>query len=97
MDDPANSVGVTASLAIGTDGLPVISHRDFTAGALRVTHCGNVACTNGNTSTTVDDPANSVGATTSLAIGSDGLPVISHFDSTAGALRVTKCASRTCQ
>jgi len=96
VDDPANSVGVDTSLAIGTDGLPVISHSDTTAGALRVTHCNNVACTSA-TSTTVDDPANSVGLDTSLAIGTDGLPVISHFDSTASALRVTKCASRTCQ
>ena len=96
VDDPANSVGTYTSLAIGTDGLPVISHLDSTAGALRVTHCNTVACTSA-TSTTVDDPANSVGTYTSLAIGTDGLPVISHQDGTVSGLRVTKCASRTCQ
>ncbi len=97
VDDPANAVGFNTSIAIGTDGLPVISHHDFTAGALRVTHCGNVTCMAGAVSTTVDDPANQVGFDTSIAIGTDGLPVISHQDGTADALRVTKCASRTCQ
>ena len=47
--------------------------------------------------TTVDDPANTVGLFTSIAIGSDGLPVISYHDSTAGALKVAKCGTRTCQ
>jgi hypothetical protein len=98
VDDPANSVGSSTSIAIGADGRPVISHRDFTALALRVTHCGNAACTAGNVSTTVDDPANgTVGADTSIAIGVDGLPVISHRDDTAGALRVTKCATQGCR
>jgi predicted regulator of Ras-like GTPase activity (Roadblock/LC7/MglB family) len=97
VDDPANPVGYYISTAIGTDGLPVISYMDFTANALKVAHCGNAACTSGNTLTTVDDPANQVGQYTSIAIGADGLPIISHYDSTAGALKVAKCATRTCQ
>ncbi len=96
VDDPANNVGVHTSLALGTDGLAVISHLDLTANALRVTRCNDVACTSA-TSATVDDPANVVGFFSSLALGTDGLPVISHGDTTAGTLRVTKCASRTCQ
>jgi hypothetical protein len=97
VDDPGNVVGFWTSIAIGSDGLPIISHQDLTAGALRVTHCGNVACTAGNVSTTVGDPANTVGVYTSIAIGSDGLPIISHQDQTANTLRVTKCATRSCQ
>lgn len=45
VDDPANNVGFDTSIAIGSDGLAIISHRDATVGALRVTHCGNVTCT----------------------------------------------------
>jgi hypothetical protein len=97
VDDPANSVGTYTSIAIGTDGLPVISYQDSTAGALKVSHCVNAACTGTSTITTVDDPANSVGTYTSIAIGTDGLPVISYQDSTAGALKVAKCGTRTCQ
>jgi len=96
IDDPANAVGYYTSIAIGTDGLPVISHQDSTAGALRVTHCGNAACTNSNTSTTVDDPINTVGAFTAVTIGADGLPVISYFDVTARTLRVTHCGNLVC-
>jgi hypothetical protein len=77
--------------------LPVISHQDDTANALRVTKCGNAACTAGNVSTNVDDPANAVGYDTSIAIGADGLPVISHRDQTATALRVTKCGTQSCR
>jgi hypothetical protein len=98
VDDPANYVGSYTSIAIGADGLPVISHFDGTAGSLRVTKCGNTACTAGNVSTTVDDQANKVGSYSSIAIGPDGRPVISHLDSdsTASALRVTKCGNAAC-
>ena len=87
------------SIAIGTDGRPVISYYDETAGALKVAKCANAACTGVPTSiTTVDDPANNVGAnTSSIAIGNDGLPVISyHVDSADGALKVAKCANAAC-
>ena len=62
-----------------------------------MTHCGNALCSDGNVSTTVDDPVNTVGRHSSIAIGTDGLPVISYQDQTARALRVIKCGTRTCQ
>lgn len=97
VDDPIGvSVGEYVSLAIGADGLPIISHRDGTNGALRVSHCGNVTCTSGNVSTTVDNPVNNVATGTSIAIGVDGRAVISHQDATAGALRITHCANVAC-
>lgn len=97
VDDPANIVGAETSIAIGADGLPVISYFDSTAGALKVAKCNNAACAGGATITTVDDPANSVGSSTSIAIGADGLPVISYYDGAAGALKVAKCGTRSCQ
>ena len=74
------SSGWYTSIAIGADGLPVISYRDDTAFALKVAHCGNAACSAGNTIITVDDPPAYVGHYTSIAIGTDGLPVISYCD-----------------
>lgn len=47
--------------------------------------------------TTVDDAANEVGLYTSIAIGADGLPVISYYDASAHALKVAKCGTRSCQ
>src|SRR3990167_8010566 len=77
--DNSASVGQYSSIAIGTDGLPVISYYDSTNFTLRVTKCGNAACSSGNTSTKVDNSA-SVGTYTYIAIGTDGLPVISYYD-----------------
>ena len=92
VDDP--DVGGHTSLAIGVDGLPVISYWDSSAGALKVAHCNDAACTGGGeTITTVDDPANTVGAFTSIAIGTDGLPVISYLDGNAFALKVAHVGS----
>ena len=49
-------------------------------------------------STDVDAPGTAiVGRDTAIAIGADGLPVISHSNRTLGALRVTKCGTHTCQ
>jgi hypothetical protein len=97
VDDPGNQVGLHTSIVMGADGLPLIAHQDGTARALRVTRCGNAACTAGNISTTVDDPVNQVGLYASIAIGADGLPVIAYRDSTARALRVTKCGTPSCR
>jgi hypothetical protein len=61
-----------------------------------VVRCGNAACsTTSNTFAIVD--ANNVGSHTSIAVAADGLPVISYHDGNAGALKVAKCATRTCQ
>jgi len=94
-DPPANQVGEYTSLAIGADGLPVISYRDATAAALKVAKCTNAACT-AATITTVDDPADFVGAYTSIAVAPDSLPVISYRDNTSGALMVAKCPNPAC-
>src|SRR5262245_15624617 len=48
------------------------------------------------TITTVDDPVNQVGEYNSIAIGTDGFPVISYYDHTAGALKVAKCVDAAC-
>lgn len=95
LDGTANDVGRYGSIAIGTDGLPIISYRFVTAQALRVAHCGNRTCTAGNVYTTVDAAAGSDGFT-SIAIGSDGLPVISYYGVTNQALRVLHCGTVDC-
>jgi hypothetical protein len=96
VDVTVNRVGRDPAIAIGSDGLPIISHGDTTAGTLRVTKCGNAFCTAGNLSTTVDSPGTVVGLFSSIALGSDGRPVIAHHDETTGTLRVTRCANPTC-
>jgi hypothetical protein len=84
-----------ASLAIGNDGLPIIAYYDGNNGDLIVTKCGNASCTSGNASTTVDS-ADSVGQFASIAVPSDGLPIISYYDQTNDDLKVVKCGNASC-
>jgi hypothetical protein len=95
-DPPANAVGRYSALAIGADGLPVISYLDTTAGALKVVKCGNAACSNSNTITIVDDPAGVLAQGTGIAVGADGRPVVSYHDLTAGILKVAHCGNAAC-
>ena len=93
--DTDESAGQHTSIIIGADGLPVISYYDGTNGYLKVAKCGNAACSSGNTRTAVDT-AGSVGSYSSITIGTDGLPIISYYDTTNGDLKVAKCASTFC-
>jgi hypothetical protein len=89
--DPAG--GAHVAIAIGADGLPVISHQK---GGLSVVKCGDAGCVSGNTHTVVDSAA-TVGKNTSIAVGTDGLPVIAYYDDFPNrALKAAKCANPAC-
>jgi predicted regulator of Ras-like GTPase activity (Roadblock/LC7/MglB family) len=93
--DSAEWVGQYTSIVVGADGLPVISYYDNANQDLKVAHCGIANCSSGNTITTVDFGGD-VGWWTSIAVGADGLPVISYFDVTNGDLKVAHCADAAC-
>lgn len=93
--DFGNTVGQFASAATGSDGLPVISYWDNTNGDLRMTHCGSPSCSVGNNTVIVDNGAN-VGQYTSIAIGLDGMPIISYYDQANGNLKVAHCGDLYC-
>lgn len=96
VDASASDVGKWSAIAIGADGRAVISYYNATSGSLKVAKCGSAACDGLLVITTLDNPSNSVGEFTDIAIGNDGLPVISYYDATAGSLKVAKCANTTC-
>ena len=96
--DSAGMVGYSPSIAIGIDNLPIISYAEYvntTTGYLKVVKCGNAACSAGNNIVIVDS-AGRVGEFSSLAIGTDGLPVISYSDYTNSSLKVAKCGNISC-
>ncbi len=93
--DSTGSTGLYASIAVGTDGNPVIAYLDGTNNDLRVAKCANPACTGPSTLTTLDANGNT-GYFTSIAIGTDGNPVVSYYDLTSLDLRVAKCVNPAC-
>jgi hypothetical protein len=93
--DSSARVGSYNAITIGVDGLPVISYYDVTNKNLKVVHCGDAACSAGNTITVVDSGA--TGYSTSIAIGVDGLPIISYKKwGSPQALKVAHCLDITC-
>ena len=99
--DPGTSAGWYSSITLGADGLPVISYRNgtpTTPGQLKVAKCANAACTGSSTITTIATGVSSqgVGVFTSIALGADGLPVISFFEADSGRMTVGKCVNAAC-
>jgi hypothetical protein len=93
--DSTGNVGDFPSVTVGSDGLGVISYVDLTSGTLKVAHCTNVACTAAGLNT--PDPSGNVGASqTSITVGTDGMPLISYYDTTSANLVVAHCSSVTC-
>jgi hypothetical protein len=95
--DSIGDVGEYPSIAIGADGYPAISYTDNDNDALKFAKCTTGNCANGSdwTTTTVDETGGS-GGETSIAIGTDGLPVISYYDITNNRLKMAKCADSAC-
>jgi hypothetical protein len=98
--DSAGNVGLSTSITIGTNGNPIISYYDITNGVLKVAACKNPTCTGAtelerSTNTTIDS-GGAVGGYTSIAIGTNGNPIISYYDQDNSALKVTACNNPTC-
>lgn len=85
----SNLIGydVYASIAIGIDGLGLISYSE--TNNLKVAHCSNTACTNITTSTIDND-----GSYNSITIGVDGLGLVSYIK--GGDLKVAHCNNTQC-
>ena len=94
--DSTGNVGYYTSIAIGTDGFPVVSYYDLTNAHLKVAKCGDASCTPASVTLRTLDSTGDVGQFTSIAISADGFPVISYYDVTNGDLKVAKCGDASC-
>ncbi|MEY2609861.1 MAG: hypothetical protein RLZZ128_510, partial [Actinomycetota bacterium] len=92
--DTSGRVGEYPSIAIGTNGNPIISYFDDTNDDLKVAACTDPICT--AVTTTTIDSIGAVGFFTSIAIGTNGNPIISYYDYTNGDLKVAACTNPTC-
>ena len=87
--------GSDTAATIGSDGLPIIAEHVSTGGNdLRVAHCEDLDCAT-STVTTVDSD-DDVGDELAITLGADGLPLISYYDATNGALKVAHCNNVAC-
>lgn len=92
--DSSGDVGKYVSLALRSDGRPVLAYHEDDNGALRLYDCADPACANGTRRTL--DSANDVGEDTSVAIGPSGFPVVVYRDVTGQALKLYDCANTAC-
>jgi len=92
VDSATSAVGRTLSMAIGADGLGLISYSDYSAENLFVAHCNDIACST-NSHTAIDTPGN-VGAFSSITIGVDGLGLIAYDG--GSVLKVAHCQNIIC-
>jgi hypothetical protein len=95
IDGVGTNVGGANSITIGPDGRGLISYRDATNGDLKVAHCSDALCTTA-TLNTVDGAGIIAGEENSIAIGADGLALISYRDETNNDLKVAHCSNAAC-
>lgn len=93
--DATGTVGQYTSITVDSNNFPVVSYYDATSGKLKVLHCGNAACTVGNT-IVKPDLVGSNGVQSSIKMNSSGNPVVSYFDFTQTALKVLTCGNSNC-
>jgi hypothetical protein len=91
--DAGAATATPSSIAIGTDGFPIIAYP--VGSDVRTVHCGDVLCTPGLIATTTHTTPVVDGFYISVAIGSDGLPVIAHQTGDAD-LAVMRCTNVAC-
>ena len=98
-DDADFGGGKNTSITLGADGFPIIAYQDTYPGThLKVAKCNDPACAGGDETITTIDSGLSVGNSTSIALGADGLPIISYYSGaiTPGGVRVVKCNDAAC-
>jgi len=92
--DSGGDVGIYTSVAVGADGLGLISYYDNTNKNLKVAHCSNAACSAATVTTLAG--GGSLTMYTSVTVGGDGLGLISYFDDINDNLMVAHCSNVAC-
>ena len=90
-------VGLTYGIATKADGNPVITYVDDEGtDALHMISCAEPTCTVSVSEFTIDDPVTALGPWTSVAVGSDGKPVVAYTDEVLSTLKIAICTNIFC-
>jgi len=73
------NLGSQPDVALGADGLPAIAYYNLATYGLRFVHCLDASCVTGTIRDLDGGTFESVGQSPALAIGADGLPMITHY------------------
>jgi len=93
--DSKGMVGKNSSIALGTDGNPIVSYYDRSNKDLKVVYCNDKGCENFDEPIVLDSKGD-VGRDSSITIAADGNPVISYFDNTNNDLKLVHCTTIDC-
>jgi len=100
VDNTGEDPGTYPRIAIGVEGNPIIAYEDRVGGLRQVVvaSCNDPACSGNDETITVVDGPSYVGQGISLAIGIDGLPIISYMDSGTNpdSIKVLHCGAANC-
>lgn len=89
--DVDSGVGDHSSLALDSLGYPVVSYQGDNS--LRVLHCGNAACSSGNS---ISEPETNATHTNAMVLDGSGFPVTVYVDSDDGAFELMRCNDVNC-
>jgi hypothetical protein len=93
--DSVGVVGQYTSIAVDSSDRPVVSYYDVTNGKLKILHCGNAACSAGN-SLVKPDTGSSNGVQSSVKLNAAGNPVVAYFDFSNSSLKILRCGNANC-
>jgi hypothetical protein len=91
----AGNVGLNASIAVGFDGLPVITYYDAGNGDLDLIRCTARDCTSASAPKVLASTGDQ-GRNSDVAISAAGIPVVVYDDTSNTAVKYTRCSDATC-
>ncbi len=87
------------AIALASDGVPLVAFQSSSPGTphgMTVVRCGSGSCASDSTLTVVDTKPET-GSYCGIAVGPDGRPVISYYDSANHDVFIARCDSTSCQ
>ncbi len=92
----SGSVGRSPSIAIGADGLPIMTYLDGGNGALRFAKCTTLDCSSAILETIGNATGNARGDYSSLQVSANGRPIVAWYDSIDDNLVYARCPNPDC-
>lgn len=90
------NTGYYPSLKLDSNGYPVIAFYDSSGGDLKLIHCNDVNCADGDDAINTVESTNDTGYYPSLQLDGNGYPVISYYYGTGADLKLAHCNDVNC-